>query len=134
MTAGRQPGDGRGTVRLAGWTAFAAVILIVAGLFNLINGVNAIHNANYFVSDRVYASLKLWGWLFLIWGILEIVAGGLVVTRHPRGRALGVSLAATAGVLWFFMIFSEPWAALVGISMSVLVIYGLTVGMADEYE
>ena len=135
MAAPRQPGDIDGRAgRLAGWTAFSAVILIVVGLFNLINGADAIHNANYFVSDRVYANLKFWGWIFLIWGVLQIVAGVLVATRHRHGRALGVSLAAIAGVLWFLMIFSEPWAALVGVSMSVLVLYGLSVGMADEYS
>ena len=37
-------------------------------------------------------------------------------------------LAGTAAILWFFMIFAAPWAALVGVTTSLLVIYGLTAG------
>ncbi len=113
---------------LDGWAAFAAAILIVAGLFNVVNGFTALHNADYYTSQIVYSNLTFWGWAFLIWGALEVLAGAMVFARKPWGSVLGVFLAMIASVLWFFMIFSEPWAALLGVTASFLVLYGLTAG------
>jgi hypothetical protein len=45
-----------------------------------------------------------------------------------------VALAATSAILWFFMIFAAPFPALLGVTVSLLVIGGFTAGMhPDEY-
>jgi hypothetical protein len=53
----------------------------------------------------VYDNLTFWGWAFLIWGALQILAGAVTLSHRTWGAALGVALAATSCVLWFFMIF-----------------------------
>jgi hypothetical protein len=115
-----------GATHLDGWAAFAAVLLTVAGVFNVVNGFTALHNADYYTSQIVYSNLTFWGWAFLIWGALEVIAGVMVFAGMPAGRVLGVFLAMIAAMLWFFMIFSEPWAAVLGVTASFLVLYGLT--------
>ncbi len=114
--------------KLAGWTAFAAVVLIMAGAFNMINGFTALEHSSYFTGHIVYSNLTFWGWAFLIWGAAEVLAGVLVLRRSAGGHVLGVALATVAAILWFFMIFAAPWAAVLGVAVSLLVIHGLTVG------
>jgi hypothetical protein len=119
---------------ISGWTGFAAAVLLVAGGLNLINGFTALQHSSYYSHHLVYTNLTFWGWAFIAWGVAQVVAGGLVFARHTAGLAIGAVLAGTAAVLWFFMIFSAPWAAVVGVTVSLLVLYGLTAGaMTEEY-
>ena len=50
------------------------------------------------------------------------------------GNYIGVMLSATAMILWFFMIFTTPLAAALGVLLNVLVVYGLTTGAAPEWD
>ena len=120
---------------LTGWAVFGSVILLVVGGLNLINGYTALQHSGYYHSQIVYSNMTFWGWAFLIWGALELVAGALVLAGKMAGNYMGVILAATAAILWFFMIFAAPFAALLGVTVSLLVIGGFTAGMHpdDEY-
>ena len=42
-------------------------------------------------------------------------------------------MAGTGSILWFFMIFSTPWAAILGVMLNILIVYGLTAGAVDEW-
>ena len=60
--------------------------------------------------------------------------------RDPRpsagrlsGNYVGVMVAGIATILWFFMIFSAPWAAVIGVLLNILIVYGLTAGADDEW-
>jgi hypothetical protein len=131
-TVGRPAARERTGVRLTGWSVFASTVLIVVGGFNLINGFTALQHANYYTTHIVYSNLTFWGWMFLIWGGLQVVAGAMVAFRNIAGTYLGVFLAGTAAILWFFMIFAAPWPALLGVGTSLLVLYALTAGSLDE--
>src|SRR4051812_27570608 len=65
-----------------GWQLFAGMLLVVVGAFNCIDGLVAISNANYFTnvtngSDDlpITDTVKTWGWVVLIVGIVMIAAG-----------------------------------------------------------
>ena len=118
--------------RRSGWIVFASTMLLVAGVVNIINGFTAIQHHSYFTSQIVYHNLTTWGWIFVIWGILQILAAGGALTRHTYGIYLGVALASISACLWFFFIFAASFAAVVGTTINVLVIYGLTMGSDAE--
>ena len=120
-------------IGLTGWGAFGAVTLIVLGGLNVINGFTAIHNSHFFTHKLVYHNLTVWGWVFLIWGILEAVAGLLVFSRNVTGYYMGVCVAGTATILWFFMLFAAPIPAMVGVIVGLVVVYSLTVGSQDAF-
>jgi hypothetical protein len=120
-------------VGLTAWGTFAAVTLIVLGAVNVINGFTAIQHSSYYRSDIVYNNLTFWGWMFLIWGALQLVAGALVLGRSTTGYYLGVSLALVAAILWFFMIFAAPIPALAGILLSMAVLFALTRGSEEAF-
>jgi len=113
---------------LTGWTMFAAVWLVVAGSFNLISGITAIHRSKYYVSDVLFSSVSTWGWIILVFGIIQLLAGYLVFARSEAGNLLGVAAAVVAVVIWFFFLFASPFGALLALIMNGLVIYGLTIG------
>jgi hypothetical protein len=121
-------------VRTTGWVWFAGILLIVAGGFNVINGFTAIERHQYFTNQIVYSNLSFWGWVFVIWGILQLFAGLASIGGQMTGNYVGVLLAATATFLWFIMIFAAPWAALLGVIVNVLIIYGLTTGAEPEWK
>lgn len=120
-------------IGLTAWGIFAAATLIVLGAVNVINGFTAIQHSSYYRSDIVYNNLTFWGWMFLIWGALQLVAGALVLGRSTTGYYLGVSLALVAAILWFFMIFAAPMPALAGILLSVAVLFALTRGSEEAF-
>jgi len=110
-----------------GWITFAGTMLILAGAFNIIDGIAAIGNSGYLANDLLFANLDAWGWFFVIWGVLQIFAGFAVFG--------GAGWAAIVGVIAaFFNILAQiSWAkvypvwALSAIVVDILVIYALTV-------
>ena len=120
-------------VRITGWVWFAGILLILGGAINLIHGFAALERKEYFTSDIVYNNLTFWGWVFVVWGAVQVYAGFASVTGRLSGNYVGVIVAGTASILWFFMVFTTPWAALIGVMLNILVVYGLTAGAVDEW-
>jgi hypothetical protein len=121
-------------MKLTGWTVFSSVVLLVIGGLNLINGFTALNHSGYYTREIVYSNLTFWGWAFVIWGAAQILAGAVTLAHHEWGAYLGIGLAATSALLWFFLIFAAPFAALLGVTVSMLVVGGFTAGMhPDEY-
>ena len=56
-----------------GWLAFAGYVLIIAGVFSMIDGIVALANSSFFTANAhfVFSSLRTWGWIILALGILE---------------------------------------------------------------
>ena len=120
------------TPRVTGWVVMASVLLIVAGVINVVHGYTALEHKSYFTSHMVYNHLNFWGWLFVIWGVVQVLAGFLAWRGHSAGNRIGVAVAGIGTVLWFFMIFSASFGALIGIGLNLTVVYALTAG-ADQY-
>jgi hypothetical protein len=120
-------------IGLTAWGIFAAATLVVLGAVNVVNGFTAIQHSSYYRTDIVYNNFTFWGWMFLIWGALQLVAGALVFARSTAGYFLGVSLALVAAILWFFMIFAAPMPALAGILLSMAVLFALTRGSEEAF-
>lgn len=78
-------------VRGLGRALFAAVLLMLGGVLNIIYGIAAIGKSSFFVQDvhYVFGDLKTWGWVTLIIGIIGIIDSGDVrrPARPPRTGA-----------------------------------------------
>src|SRR6476620_2167095 len=92
-----------------GWATFAAIWLVIAGSFNVVEGITAIHRGNYLANEFLFSSQDTWGWLLLIFGLVQLVAGFMVFSGNPTGTVLGVSVASVAIFIWFFFLFAAPW-------------------------
>src|SRR5438132_3554480 len=61
--------EGRGY----GLVFFAAILLLIAGFFNMIYGIAAIANSHVFTANAHYVigNLRAWGWITLIIAVLQ---------------------------------------------------------------
>jgi len=117
-----------------GWLAYAATMLVIAGAFNIVHGITALGNGDYFTSSKlVFANMTVWGWIFLGWGVLQAAAGFGVVRRRASAPMLGVAVAGIGAIIWFFFLFAAPWAALLGAFLNLSVVYGLTAGYGEAW-
>ena len=111
-----------------GWATFAAIWLVIAGSFNVVEGITAIHRGNYLANEFLFSNQDTWGWILLIFGLVQLVAGFMVFSDNPNGNLLGVCAASFAIFIWFFFLFAAPLGALIALIINGLVIHGLTSG------
>ncbi len=116
---------------LGGWALFSAIVLVIAGGLNIINGFAAINHGSYYSGQIQFGSLKTWGWIMLIAGIAQLAAGLMVFARNIYGYYIGVVVAMLGVFVWFFLMFSAPIPALIAVITNFLIMYGLTVGSTD---
>jgi hypothetical protein len=116
---------------LTGWAIFGGITLCVLGVVNFLHGITALQYDQFLTADIVYDNLTFWGWLFLIWGGLQVVAGVLTLMSRDAGPATGMVLGSIGIVFWFFMIFAAPGAAILGIALSMAVVASLATAYAD---
>jgi hypothetical protein len=120
----------RGTVERRqgfGLIVFAAVMLLVVGFFNLIDGIAAIADSHIFVGNAhyVWGDLRSWGWSVTILGALQLLAAGGVLTGNQLARWVAVVLVGLNAIAQMFFIPSYPFWSLMIIALDVVVIWGL---------
>lgn len=109
----------------SGWLMFASIMLVIAGLFNVIWGIAAVADSHVLVEKLLFGNLVFWGVIWLIIGIVEICAGFAVLSKAQWARYFGIVLAAISMVGAFFYIWSFPGWTILVIAIDALVIYGL---------
>ncbi|WP_350346762.1 hypothetical protein ABIQ69_08875 [Agromyces sp. G08B096] len=120
------------TTGWVGWGWFAAIILLTAGIIDVIYGLIAVigPDSAYFLSgtgDLVLFDVAGWGWWHLISGATLILAGGALFAGATWARVLGVILAVLNAIGQLFLLPVQPWWSLIVIVLDILVIYALTV-------
>jgi hypothetical protein len=67
-----------------GWLTFAGIMIIVAGTLNVIWGIAAIDRSGFFVGETklIFDDLRTWGWIVVIIGGLQVLAGFGVFARN----------------------------------------------------
>jgi hypothetical protein len=83
-----------------GRAVFVAILLLIAGTLNVIYGIAAVADANFWVNGNhfVLANLHTWGWIIIIIGVVQLFAGFSLFTGGAFGRTIGV-IAASLGAL-----------------------------------
>jgi hypothetical protein len=112
----------------SGWLTFSAVILVFAGIMKIFDSIWAFRAKGAFKdlpNATLGSNVKNYGWIWLILGVLLIVAGFAVLRRSQIGRWFGIiaaSIAAIGTMAW--MPYYPIWA-LTYVGIALLVIYGL---------
>ncbi|MGH2936762.1 MAG: DUF7144 family membrane protein [Solirubrobacterales bacterium] len=117
-------------MRGAGRAVFVATLLLIAGTLNVIYGIAAIADANFWVGENhfVLGDLHTWGWVTVILGVIELFAGVSLFTGGAFGRVIGL-IAASLGALGSLLAIggSYPFWALGSFAICIICIHGLTV-------
>ena len=84
-----------------GFTTFAAVMMVVLGAFDALQGLAAVIRKHYFVTtgDYVYKfNVTTWGWIHLVLGIIVALAGVALLRGVLWARIVGVAVAAVIAI------------------------------------
>lgn len=118
-----------------GWVGFAAVVILLNGLFSIIQGSIALIGSNYYYvigeGGLVLFDLTGWGWWNLIIGALLAITGFALFSGATWARVLAVIVAGLSALGQLFLIPAQPWWSLIVIAIDVLVIYAITVHGRD---
>jgi hypothetical protein len=109
-----------------GWLLYAAAMLSVAALLNVVWGFIALADNYYWGGDVAVAGHgSLFGWLFIGLGVFQLMIAGLVLMHNGAGMILGILVAAGNAILHLSVADKHPGWALLAIGADVLVIYAL---------
>lgn len=112
-----------------GLVLFAAVLLVVLGFFNLIDGISAVARSHVFVANAhfVFGDLRAWGWVALILGALQVLAAAGVLAGNQAARWFAVVVVALNALAQMFFIPAYPFWSLMIIAVDVVALWGLCV-------
>ncbi len=117
--------------RQSGWALFAVTMLVMAGCFQVINGlVGLLRSETYLVGPSglvVEFDYTTWGWVHLGLGLLAGIAGLGLLRGHLWARILGVTLAVLSAITYLAFLPAFPALGLVVIATDILVIYAIAV-------
>jgi hypothetical protein len=115
--------------RGAGRVVFAAVLLMLGGAINVIYGIAAIGNSNFYSghSDFIFSNLKTWGWVVLIIGVLELLAAFSLTRGHTFGRWFAIGVGSLNAIGALLSISAYPLWGLAIFGLSLWIVYGLFV-------
>ena len=117
-----------------GWIVFAGVMMVIAGILNLIYGFIAVLNDHWVVwqnGNALLLDLSQWGWVHIILGVIVLACGLGVFSGNVLARTAGVLLAGASLIVNFFYIPAFPLWALIVITIDALVIWALTAHGAE---
>jgi hypothetical protein len=117
----------------SGWAlsgiVFAASVLTLIGFFQVISGLVAIIDDEFFVVTRNYTfdlDTSVWGWVHLLLGIALLFTAFGLFTRTAWAGVAAIGLAMLSAVVNFFFIPYYPFWSILVIALDVWVIWALT--------
>ena len=117
-----------------GLIMFAGIMMILAGMFQAIQGIVALVNDTFYVVGQKWVfsfNITTWGWIHLLAGVLLVVAGYFLFQGAVWARVVGVGVAVISAVLSFMSLPYYPiWSILI-ITLDVFIIWALTVHGRD---
>ena len=79
-------------MRGAGRVVFVAILLLMVGTLNIIYGIGAISDANFYANDTRYilTNLHTMGWVLVILGVIQLTGGFSLMAGNTWGRFVGI--------------------------------------------
>src|SRR5687768_12253295 len=124
---------GREDAPVSGWATgglvFAATVLTLVGFFQIIAGLVAIFDDDFYVVTRNYTfdlDTSAWGWVHLLIGLALLATGWGLFARSAWAGVAAIMLAGLSAVANFFFIPYYPFWSLLVIALDIWVIWALT--------
>ena len=118
---------------VSGWavgvTLFAALMMLMTGLFQALAGLVAIFENEFYVSTRNYLfqfDATSWGWIHLLVGVSVAFAGLGLLSGKTWARVVAITLAVLSATANFLFLPYYPFWALTVIALDIFVIWALT--------
>lgn len=114
----------------SGLTIFAAAIMVTVGIFQILQGIVALVNDEFYVVGREFTfefDLTAWGWIHLIVGAVLILVGLFLFSGSGWARGGGIAIAVLSMISNFMWLPYYPFWAILLIALNVAVIWALAV-------
>ena len=122
-------------MRGAGRVGLAAILLLMAGVLNVIYGIGALDDANIFVNDKrfIFSDLNTMGWVLIVIGVIQFVAGVSLMAGNTFGRLIGIFAGSVGAIVALLSIGGAyPWWSLGIFFLCVYIVHGIVIYGDDE--
>lgn len=128
----RMPADVSGAQSTAwtGWVVFASLMLAVVGMINIVQGLVALSQDDYFLvqdgDQLLILDFQAWGWVLLIWGVAQLGTGIGLNFGQSWARVLAIFVACVSILIQTLFLAAYPIWSVIIITLDVIVVYALT--------
>jgi hypothetical protein len=113
---------------------FAAIMMIMVGVFEEIQGLVGISENEFYVATRNYLfkfDATTWGWTHLLLGLLVAFAGWGLFSGRTWARTVAIILAVLSALANFLFIPYYPFWSLLLITLNIFVIWAVAAHGGD---
>ena len=117
-----------------GFILFAAIMMIMVGVFQALQGLVGIFENEFYVPTRNYLfqfDATTWGWTHLLLGLLVAFAGWGLLSGRTWARTVAIILAVLSAIANFAFIPYYPFWSLLIITLDIFVIWAVAAHGGD---
>ena len=122
-------------MRGTGRATFVAALLLIVGTLNIIYGIGALADANYFHNGTrfILTNLNTLGWVTILVGVIQLTGGFSLMSGNTYGRVIAI-VAGSLGAIEALLSISgqNPWWSLAIFFLCVWIVHGIFVYGEDE--
>ena len=124
---------------MAGWIFFAGVVMVLIGALNVLQGLIAVFEDDYYVPTQagyLVVDLSTWGWALLFWGLALGLVGLALIGGQGWARWVSIVLVGLNVIaqLGFVGSADYPLWALTVLALNVIVLYALCARWSDAQD
>jgi hypothetical protein len=109
------------------WLTFAGLMVLLTGMWNLIEGSIALFRSTYFAGTAVFGTLAFWSLVWFGVGLLELIAGYAIMAGRAWARWVGIVIVIVSTLVNMFTIPLYPWWSIFVVAIDIVILYALTV-------
>src|ERR1044071_2271922 len=113
-----------------GFILFAAIMMLMVGVFQALQGLVAIFENEFYVATRRYLfqfDATTWGWIHLLLGLVVAYAGYGLLTGRTWARVVAITPAVLSAIATFLWLPYYPFWALLIITVDIFIIWAVAV-------
>ena len=111
-----------------GFILFAAIMMIMVGVFQALQGLIAIFENEFYVATRNYLfqfDATTWGWIHLILGLIVAFAGWGLLSGRTWARVVAITLAVLSAIANFLWLPYYPFWSMLIIALNIFIIWAV---------
>ena len=122
---------------MAGWIGFAGIVMLILAGIDVIQGLIALFNDNYYVvsdSGFLVVNLTAWGWALLVYGVILAFVGVGLLAGKGWARWLTIIFVSVNvfAQLGFLGNSQYPVWSLTVLALNIIVLYALTARWSES--
>lgn len=113
-----------------GWVWYAAIMLMIIGGFDIVQGIIALADDNFAVAVEgglLVFNVTTWGWVHVIGGLIIFLTGLGLWSGQTWARVVAVIVAALNALIQLTIMPAYPFWAVLMVALNMVVIYAVVV-------